>query len=111
MQWADKTSIALICKFLINVGGIKSIRRRCLFVGSYRDNAIRDDHPFRLHYSLLQENSNVNTTKIKLPSLSKDAVKDMLMTELRLPRRMIVELADTVHKKTSGHAYFIVELL
>ena len=39
------------------------------------------------------------------------AVIDMIMTELRLPRRMVLDLADVVHKKTQGHSYFVVSML
>lgn len=53
---------------------------------------------------------NVNTTMIQLSSLSKIDVADMLMSELRLPQRMVLELSDEVVKKTSGHAIFIVQV-
>ena len=54
--------------------------------------------------------SDVNTTGIKLGSLSRNDVIDMIMTQLRLPRQLVIELAAVVHKKTSGHAMFVVQL-
>ena len=40
-----------------------------------------------------------------------DDVTDMIITELRLPRRLVLELANIVHKKNSGHALFAAQLL
>jgi len=111
LQWVDRTSMSLISELLINIGSSDVMRRRCLFVGSHREDEIDDGHPLLIQYSYLQMSSNVNTTEIKLRSLSKNDVTEMLMTDLRLPRRVVVELAAVVHKKTSGHAFFVVELL
>ena len=33
------------------------------------------------------------------------------MTEMRLPRRLVLELSDVIYKKTSGHAIFVAQLL
>jgi predicted ATPase len=59
----------------------------------------------------MQLSVSIKTTRINLSSLSKNDVTNMLMTEFRLPRRIVAELAHVVHKKTAGHALFIVELL
>ncbi|KAL9181842.1 hypothetical protein ACHAXT_012185 [Thalassiosira profunda] len=112
LQWGDKETLSLISEVLVNVGSSKSVCGRCLFVGLYRNDEIDSDHPFSIQHAYLQMmTSNVTTTNITLSSLLTRDMEDMLMVELRLTRRMVRELADVVHKKTSGHALFVVELL
>jgi len=111
IMWADKTSLDLLKSILSNLGSLKHLSRRCLFVGLYREDEVDDSHPVSILYNSLQKSDNVNTTEIKLCSLTKKNVEDIIMRELRLTRRSVAELANVVHKKTSGHAIFIVELL
>ena len=84
------------------MGSIKHINRHCLFVGLYREDEVTETHPFSIQYSHLQMNSNVNLTDIKLSTLSRFDVIDILMTEFRLPQRVVKDLADVVYKKTAG---------
>lgn len=75
----------------------------------YRDNDVTETHPLSNQISALRKSSSVSVTEMKLLSLSKDDVEDMIMSKLRLTRRLVTGLADIVHKKTSGHALFIVQ--
>jgi len=112
LQWGDKTSLSLISEILVSVGGFKDICSRCLFIGLLRDDEVDDNHPFTVQHSYIKMmTSCINTTEIKLPSLSKEDICDMLMSEFLLPQRYVVHLAKVVHMKTSGHALFVVELL
>lgn len=111
LQWADQASISFITEILTNIGCLEHICRRCLFVGLYREDEVSDKHPLSIQYSNLEMSNSINTTRINLSSLSKDDVTDMLMTEFRLPRRIVVELAHVIHNKTAGHALFVAELL
>jgi len=112
LQWADKTELSLISEVLVNVGSLKHVSNRCLFVGSFRHDEIDENHPFSVQYSYLQMmTSNVNTTDIKLSSFSKKDIAIMISEEFHLPCRVVSGLADIVHKKTSGLPFFVVELL
>jgi len=112
LQWGDQTSLSLISEILVNIGSFKDVCSRCLFIGLFRDDEVDANHPFSIQYSYIQMmTNNINSTNIKLPSLSKKDVGDMLMAEFCLPRRYIAHMAEVVHKKTSGHALFVVELL
>ena len=111
LQWADQASVSFITEILINIGSLEHICRNCLFVGLYREEEVSDKHPLTIQYSTMQLSASIKTTRINLSSLSKNDVTNMLMTEFRLPRRIVAELAHVVHKKTAGHALFIVELL
>ena len=105
LQWCDATTLSLIREVLVGIKG------PFLCIGMYRDNEIDELHPFAKELDTLQKATNVNLTEINLPSLSRDDVTDMIMSELRLPRRLVYELADVVHKKTSGHALFVIQFL
>ena len=111
MQWCDSMTLALISEIIISVGRLQSGRQQFLLVGTYRDNEITHFHPFTAEYVVLQQSKSVNITEVKLSNLSKNDVTDIIMAEMRLPRRLVSEFADVVHKKSSGHALFVVELL
>ena len=111
LQWADSTSLSFLSDVLMNIGGLKLAKRRCLFLGLFRHEEIDDHHPLSIQRSYLQMSSLITTTEIQLSSLFKDDVVEMLMATLRLPRRIVYPLADLVFKKTSGHAIYVVELL
>ena len=105
LQWGDKTALSLISEVLIKIGSIEHISRRCIFVGTFRHDEVDNDHPFSVQMSYLEMMThNVNTTYIRLSSLSKEDVTVMLAEEFQLPHRIVRDLADVTHKKTSGHA-------
>jgi len=105
LQWCDGATLSLLCEVLVG------IQAPLLCVGIYRDDEITETHPFTKQLDKIQKSDTVDLTEIKLPSLTRDDVADMIMSELRLPRRLVYELADIVHKKTSGHALFVIQFL
>lgn len=121
LQWCDSTTSRLISEILISVsqrqeamtegggGGGKS--NQLLFVGMNRDNEINNSHPFSNQLVPLKKCNNIDLAEIKLSSLSREDVVDMISHEFRLPGRLVRELAKEVHHKTSGHALFVVQLL
>lgn len=111
LQWADKTAIELLKTVISNLGNLKHSGRRCLFIGLYREDEVDDSHQLSILLNTLQKGVGVNTTNIKLSSLTKKNVQEMVSREFRLPRRLIVEFAAAIHKKTSGHALYVVQLL
>ena len=111
LQWGDATALDLIWEILISVGNDHANAHRFLLAGTYRDNEIIDGHPFIRQCMHLCQNESVNITLVNLSSFSKEDVVVMISTELRIPNRLVSEFADIVHKKTSGHCLFVVELL
>ena len=103
--------LTFVNEIIVSVAQHQQEKQHLLFVGTYRHNEIDDEHPLTNQLQNLQSNNSVNVTQINLPSLSRDDICDMIMTEMRLPRRLVCRLADIVHLKTSGHAIFVVELL
>ena len=112
LQWTDRTTLLLVTEVLTKLGeNLRQSCRCCLFIGLYREDEVDDDHPFSIQYSYLQMSSSINATELEIASLKKKDVEDMITSELKLPQRFCGELADAVYKKTSGHAFYIVQLL
>jgi len=111
LQWCDSNMLMLINEVLLSVSQHKKERQHLLFVGTYRQNEINVGHPLASRLLNLKRNTLISVTEMNLASLSRDDIGCMLMTEMGLPRRLIHGLADVVHKNTSGHAIFVVELL
>ncbi len=101
----------LVNEMLLSVSQHKRENQNLLFVGTYRQNEVNVGHPLASRLLNLQRNKHISVTEINLASLSRDDICCLLMNEMRLLRRLIHRLADIVHKNTSGHAIFVVELL
>ena len=106
----DKQCI-IYMQLITSISGMSHLKRRCYFVGMLREDEVDDYHPFSIQYSYLQTNSDINTTEVKLESLAKSDVVDMLMETFRLPKRLVVELATAVNKRTGGYAIYVIQLL
>ena len=114
LQWCDHTTMVLITNILNGTNQYRvghAEHHHLLAVGMYREEAITESHPLTNQMALLQNSYNANVSEIKLSSLSRNDVVDMLSSELRLPKRLVQRLASAVYKKTSGHALFVVQLL
>ena len=111
LQWCDPTAMDLIKEIIVSVGQDEQGRHNFLCVGMYREEAITESHPLSKQLAYFQISSHVAVTETKLSSLSIDEVAEMIASEMRLPRRLVRRLADVVHKKTSGYALFVVQLL
>ena len=109
-EHVDSSALDLLSEILTSVGRLPNGRNNFLFIGCYRDG-IGERHPLTAHLSEFRRHHDIGLTEINLNKLSIDDVTDIIMTELRLPRRLVLELANIVHKKTSGHALFVVQLL
>ncbi|KAK1738459.1 putative AAA ATPase [Skeletonema marinoi] len=109
-EHVDSSALALLSELLTSVGRLPSGRSNFLFIGCYRDG-ISEQHPLTVHLADFRRHQDISLTEMSLNRLSIDDVTDIIMTELRLPRRLVLELANIVHKKTSGHALFVVQLL
>mmetsp|Transcript_29350 Transcript_29350/g.63181 ORF Transcript_29350/g.63181 Transcript_29350/m.63181 type:complete len:1300 (-) Transcript_29350:155-4054(-) len=112
LQWADPSTLGLISEVLISICHCPEERGRLVFVGMYRDNEVSDDLiSFFKSLVTVEGGNNAYVTNVELSSLSLDDVTKMIMSELRLTRRMVSGLADVVHKRSHGHALFAVQLL
>ena len=94
--------LSLICEIVISCSNLPHARGKFLFVGMYRQNELTESHPLTSQCNGLQRNKHVNVTSINLPCLSANEVTDMIMSEMRLPRRLVTEFSSIIYKKTCG---------
>ena len=112
LQWCNPSMTSLICEVIQSVAKLPRAKDWFLFMGLYRDNEVDvADSSFIKQYEGLQQNKNINVTSINLPSFSKADLTNMMMAEMRLPHRLVADFAGIVHRKTSGHVLFVIQLL
>ncbi|KAL7547941.1 hypothetical protein ACHAWF_011204, partial [Thalassiosira exigua] len=112
LQWCDEVMLTLIKEVLAIIAQQNHERQYLLFMGTYRHNEVDDAHPLTTQVlSNLCISKGVNVTQLSLSSLTTHEISHMLQEELRLPNRLVWDLAQVVNKKTYGHAIYAVELL
>ena len=110
LQWADVESLHLL-ETLMTDPNMKGL----MMVGCYRSNEVDETHLLNRHIRVLESNKDIAPTiKLELSALDKDAVNDMLVDVLSLEDHNAIEtsaLADLVHKRTHGNAFFVIQYL
>ena len=103
LQWADVDSIAIIEALLTgsNLGAI-------VFIGSYRDNEVRDDSPLRQCMGRIKKR---NVTEIALSNLDKLAATQVVSDSTHLPVDEAAQLSDLLYSKCHGNPFFTLRLL
>ena len=99
LQWGTKT-LAIISELVVSMGRLPHARSKILVVGMFRnDNEIHSSHPVNSQIEVLQRHQNINVTSIDLPNLSRDDITELLMSEMRLPKRLVVDVSEIIYKK------------
>lgn len=100
LQWADSESLQLVKAFLDDPDN-----RYFLFVGTYREDEVGNDHPLATLFST----GLVRT--VRLGPLSGEFVQEWVRDTLPGPRDKADHLAQAVHRKTGGQPLFVREFL
>jgi len=111
LQWSDELTIELVLGDILEAVFDGKGGCNFLFAGVYRDDNMSNEHPLSAKLSNLRQSQSVHVTDIDLSSFTKRDISEIIANELRLPSRVVSELGDIVHKKTSGHIFYAVELL
>ena len=106
LQWSSK-KLAIISELVVSMANLPHARSKLLFIGMYRDNEIQS---VNTHMEVLRRHQNINITNIDLPNLSRNDVAEMTMSEMRLPRRMVVDLSDAIYKKAGQGEWYLLLL-
>ena len=127
LQWADKASLDLLLA-LVTDRSITSL----LLVGCYRDKDIGSKQSllsflkFLKDLEMIEKGSNVNgcngadpdsisdgvpLTRIHVTDINVEATNAFVSDTLRLTRRITRLLSETLHRKTNGNFFFIIQLL
>lgn len=104
LQWADSASLELLKTLM------QKKDNHFFCIGAYRNNEISNAHPLSITLNEL-ENETIRLDTIHLDNLSLNNIEDLLSDSLLTSRKHTTGLAELVHKKTRGNAFFVVQFL
>ncbi|MFG1485276.1 ATP-binding sensor histidine kinase [Halobacteriovorax sp. RZ-1] len=102
LQWASARSIHLI-ELLLTNEKVKPL----YFIGAFRDNEVDKNHPLS---ALIDSNSCINQSEIKLAPLNQNNIKDMIDGTFT-SKRDSSELAKLTLQKTAGNPFSVDQFL
>jgi predicted ATPase len=105
VQWADASSLELIETLVTDVDNSS-----LLLVVTSRDNETKERHPFTELLQSIQK-AEVTNRKINLGNLDCRAVNCVTAVLLRSTEDVTKPLADIIHGKTLGNAFFVIEFI
>mmetsp|Transcript_45488 Transcript_45488/g.95504 ORF Transcript_45488/g.95504 Transcript_45488/m.95504 type:complete len:1040 (-) Transcript_45488:73-3192(-) len=120
IQWADPSSIELICSLMENSLCNESIEEtpaamnhgsNILFVGCYRSYAVAESNPLTAFIRQIKDCDTITLDEINLDGLSKDVINAFISDSLFYPKRLTRSLATLVHQKSAGNPLFAKEFL
>eukprot|EP00984_Skeletonema_dohrnii_P010473 scaffold4074_cov85-Skeletonema_dohrnii-CCMP3373.AAC.2 len=109
-QWIDNASVALLNQILM-ISGSAIKDHRYFFFGACRDDEMSESHPLNSMLTSVSSLCGTKTTKIQLTSMSKEALNEMVSTELSLLPRITRPLANILHHKTKGSPLFVKQVM
>ena len=106
LQWADTRSLDLL-EALVSDKTIVGL----VLVGICRDNEVPWEHDFANMLRRLEDEMDTKITHIQLAGLPAKATKALLSDILRQPSNLCDALANLIHQKSEGNAFFILHYL
>jgi predicted ATPase/class 3 adenylate cyclase len=104
LQWADSASLDLFNALMLNANN------NFMCICAYRDNEVSKAHPFAIAVDQLYA-QGVSIEKIHLDNLSIESIEHLLADSLLTDRYEIKDLADLIHNKTGGNAFFVIQFI
>lgn len=106
MQWADLASLELI-EFLFT----DPEKTGLLILGCYRDTGLDDTNGYQKLLRKLKRRDETTITEIEVRNLSVWYVNEILSDLLRTEKGRTLPLAELVHRKTHGNAFFAIQFI
>ncbi|CAJ1926147.1 unnamed protein product [Cylindrotheca closterium] len=109
VQWADLPSLNLM-EVLITDDASTNF----MLVALYRSNEVNDAHAVSKMIRSLdekQKDCDFDTTKIEVGDLRVGQVDEILVDLLKLPSYRTSELAEIIHRRTGGNAFFVLNFI
>lgn len=101
LQWVDIQTLDLIK----NIITFKS-DQKFMLIGSYRNNEVGFEHPFRIFLDNLAE-EKINTINIELKNLPMEYINQLCADTLHKSPEKVNDLSKIVEQKTGGNPFFI----
>jgi predicted ATPase/serine phosphatase RsbU (regulator of sigma subunit)/tRNA A-37 threonylcarbamoyl transferase component Bud32 len=105
LQWIDAAALGLLRALLLD-----STITHLLFIGAFRDNELGPAHPVSLLFDQVAE-AGFPATRLPLSPLGEDDVCALAADTLRADPLEVEPLAQLVHQRTEGNAFFVSEYL
>ncbi|MET0210843.1 MAG: AAA family ATPase, partial [Burkholderiaceae bacterium] len=105
LQWADANSMALLQGIALDQS-----RAGLLLIGAYRDNEIEAGHPLELLLEDLRR-GGVEIVDVAIAGLLESDVRELVADVLDDEAAEVDDLARTLHHKTAGNAFFVLQYL
>lgn len=107
LQWSDMDSIEII-KDLLSDGEIRGL----IFVGSYRDNEVRDSDPFAsCKLAIRDAQPQTAITDLQIKNLGQDSINQLVTDLTHSQLGDLQPLIDLIHRKTEGNCFFTLHML
>ncbi len=103
LQWLDAATITLL-EHLATSPDIRHV----LIIGAYRDNEVSPAHPFVRSLNAIRA-SGAHLRELALSPLQSGDVRQLVADALRTGVDRVGPLADLVHEKTAGNAFFALQ--
>jgi len=110
LQWADSASLQLLQSLFDSAADAGDAAQGLMLIGAYRNNEVKANHPLTHTVSALAE-KGVEPTVIELDNLPVSAVNAWIAESLDCAPEQSQSLAELVHQKTLGNAFFTAEFL
>ena len=104
LQWADTSSLELLNAIITDE------TTNLLFVGAYRSNEVDRTHPLHMQLREISKHE-IPTKEISVTNLDVESVNGLIAEATRSPPSYTLPLAEIVHQKTNGNAFFTVQFL
>jgi PAS domain S-box-containing protein len=105
LQWLDRATLDLL-EHWVSHAEIQHL----LLIGAYRDNEVDSSHQLLRILSSIRD-SDAKMVEIVLSPLALDGVDRLVCDALHCPRAAASPLAELIHEKTGGNAFFVVQFL
>ena len=106
LQWADAGTFKLLTRLAL----AENHGEKLLLVLAYRDNEVAAGHPLETLLRSLME-QGVQPQVLTLAPLGVDAVTQLISDATATPQATAHALAELVHTKTQGNAFFVRDML
>lgn len=110
LQWADGASLQLLQSLFDYAASENNTAQGLMLIGAYRNNEVNAHHPLTHTVDALAE-KGINPTVIELDNLPVSAVNAWIAESLDCLPEQSQSLAELVHEKTLGNAFFTAEFL
>ncbi len=101
LQWADVSSFDLL-EPLLSTMSTDSF----LFIGSFRSNEVKPDHPLAKMIESLQISIGHRTSRIKVSNLSLEDLTTFVGETLHLDEESVGQLSEAIFSRTLGNVFF-----